>query len=232
MTAVLTAILLGCISLPAQKSGNSRSHGLPSFTYKIPVKPSEFVQQKAGFERFADRVSGDAQSVLDSDEITDKSVLKEIYDTLLSKAVIEGDALKVLDFVYERRALEENPADRQLNGLIIQKIAESWMEKNSIDPAQIRDLFRFNLMEAMNKLRWDTAGQRIEQLKNHFENMTPDAIIGSIRSNIDPDYEETGYISGKAARLLLNDRGILTRIEDFRTDIIEVLNIYIHQNRP
>ena len=232
MTVLLTALLSGCISLQAQNPRIVRSGEIPVFNYKIPVKPSEFVQQKEGFEHFADQVSNDTQSVLDSDEITDKSALKEIYDTLLSKALIDGDALKALDFVYERRALEENPSDKQLNGLIIQNIAESWMEKNSLDPAQIRNLFRFNLTEALNKLSWNSVRNEVEQLKTRFENMSPDVMIESVRSDIDPDYEKTGQVSDKAARMLLNYRCMMTRVEDFRKDIIEVLDDYIRQNRP
>jgi hypothetical protein len=229
MTALMTILLLNCLPLPAQQPGNSRADGLSVFTYKIPVKPSEFVQQKEGFDSFADQISKDAQGVLNNDEITDKPVLKEIYDTLLSKALIDGDALKVLDFVYERRALEENPADRQLNGLIVQQLAESWMEKNSLDPGQIRDLFRFNLTEAVNRLPWQTAGSGIERIKNRYKNMTPEAIIDSVRTQIDPAYEKADHISGEFARKLLIYRSILSRIADFRMDIIEVLNTYIRQ---
>lgn len=229
MTALMTALLLNCFPLPAQQPGNNRAKGLSVFTYKIPVKPSEFIQQKERFERFADRVSNDSQGMLDSDEITDKPTLKEIYDTLLSKALIDGDALRVLDFVYKRRALEENPADRQLNGLIIEQLAESWMERSSLDPGQIRGLFRFNLTEAVSRLSWETAGSGIERIKNRYQNMTAEAIIDSVRTQIDPAYKKADHISGGFARKLLIYRGILTRIADFRMDIIEVLNTYIRQ---
>jgi hypothetical protein len=232
MTALMAVLLLFCFPLPAQKSGNTPTEGLTVFTYKIPVRPSEFVQQEKEFKVFADRVANDAQSILDRYEIIDKLALKEIYDVLLSKAVIDGNALKVLDVVYKRRALEENPSDRQLNSLIIQKMAESWMEKNSLDPEQIRDLFRFNLTEALNKLSWDTVADGIKQLKNRIENMTPDVMIGSIRSKIDPDYEKKRTISGKAAGMLLYYRSRLMRVADFRMDIIEVLDAYIRQNEP
>ena len=58
----ITSILL------AQKPKITKREELPTFTYEIPIKPSEFVQQKDGFEVSAKKVAIDAESVLNGYE--------------------------------------------------------------------------------------------------------------------------------------------------------------------
>lgn len=224
-------IFLFVSTLLAQKPQINKLEDLPTFTYEIPVKPSEFLQQKDGFDTFAKKVALDAESVLNGYEITDKTTLKRLYSTQVSLAIINGDADNALEIIAKRRTLEEKPADKLLSGLVSQVLAESWKEKNSIDVKQIQDTFRAKLTEAVNGLPWDVVQDQVEQMKGSFEILTPNVLIGLAQSQLDPAFEKSGNISGDAARSLLQFRSTLTRTVNFRQDIVNILDTYISSNK-
>jgi hypothetical protein len=231
MYVIISTLLLITSSVLAQKPKITKLEDLPVFTYEIPVKPSEFVQQEKGFEIFTAKVAADAQGVLDGYDITDKTTLKEIYSTLLAKAIIDGDTNKMLDLILKRRALEEKPADKLLSGMITQIMAECWKEKKTLEYEQVKDIFHSRLTEAVSKLPWDVVQDQVEQIKGSLEIQTPNVLIGIAQSKLDPAFEKAGNISGEAARALLQFRVALTRSTDFRLDIINILAAYIQQNK-
>ena len=229
--AMHTLLLTFCAMAFAQKPQITKLEDLPTFTYEIPVKPSEFVQQETGFETFATKVAGDVQGVLDQYDIKDKTTLKRLYSTLLAKAMLDGDADAALDIILKRRDLEDKPAEKLLSGLTTQCIVESWQAHDSTDPETVSETFRAKLTEAVQDLPWDVVQDVVEQTKGSLEIASPNLYIGLLQSQVDPAFEKAGNISGDAADMLLRARGALTRTEDFRLDIIEILDVYIQENK-
>ncbi|MBN1997215.1 S8 family serine peptidase [candidate division KSB1 bacterium] len=227
---ILTTTLFST-GLLAQKPKITKLEELPTFTYEIPVKPSEFVLQEKDFKTFADKVAVDFQQVLENYDISDNTTLKDIYGVLLSKALIDGDADKIVKLINTRRELEEKPADKLLSGMTTRILAESWKEKDSLDPAQVRDIFRSKLTETVNGLPWDVVQDQIEQTKGSLEILSQNVFIGLLQSQLDPAFEKSGNISGDAAKFMLRVRAALSRTLDFRSDIVEVYDAYIQANR-
>ena len=123
--------LLMTLNLYAQKTKITKLEDLPTFTYDIPVKPSEFVVADSGFAEFAAQVAANAQSLLDQYDIEDNTTLKGLYQTILAKAMLDGDADAVLELIQKQRALEEKPAEKLLSGLTTLCLAQAWREHNS-----------------------------------------------------------------------------------------------------
>jgi len=227
----LCALFLITCTLFAQKPKITKLAELPTFTYEIPVKPSEFVQQEKGFDTFANKVAADVQGVLDQFDIEDKTTLRDIYSILLAKAIIDGNAEKALDIIRKQRALEEKPAYKLLSGLTTQIMAESWKEKNCLDPDAVRNTFCAKLTEVVNRLPWNIVRNQVKEIKGTFDFLSPNVYIGIVQSELDPAYKKSGNISGDAARMILRVRSYLTRIEDFRPSIIGVFDAYIQENK-
>jgi len=228
----ITLTLLVCVKFVfAQKPIISKIEDLPVFTYNIPAKPSEFVQQKNSFESFAAKVTADAQALLETNDIQDKTTLKQIYRILLAKAVLDADADKILEISDQIRANEEKPADKLLSGLIYRVLAQTWKDEKTYTYGRTQDAFRINLTNAINILPFDTVQNQIEQLKGSFEILSRNVLIGLTKSQLDPSYEKTGNISGDAAQMLLRVRRDLIRVLEFRKDIIDIFDRYIKENK-
>ncbi len=224
-------LLLTVALVFAQKPKITKLEELPTFTYNIPAKPSEFVQATDGFDEFATKVAADAQGVLDKYDIEDKTTLKDIYSTLLAKAMLDGDSDAVLDIIQKRRALEEKPAERLMSGLTTQMLAESWQEKNSLEPDDVRETFKSKLTDAVNDLPWDVVQDLVEQTKGSLEIGSPNVFIGLVQAQVDPSFEKAGNISGDAATMLLRLRSSIYRTEPFRLDMIAIFNTYIQEHK-
>ncbi len=230
---LLLFFVISCFSgtpIFAQKPKITKLEEMPTFTYEIPVKPSEFVQQDA-FDRFAGQVAADFGGVLEKYDISDNTTLKDIYGVLLSRAIIAGEGKEIIELVQKRRALEEKPADKLLSGMTIRILAESWLEENSLDADEVRDTFRNKLTKTVNSLPWDVVQDQIEQTKGSLEILSQNVFIGLLQSQIDPAFEKSGHVSGEAAKMMLRVRSSLDRTLDFRMDIVEIFDAYIQANR-
>ncbi|MDZ7721396.1 MAG: S8 family serine peptidase [candidate division KSB1 bacterium] len=214
-----------------QKQKIEKLEDMPVFNYEIPAKPSDFIQQKSGFDAFVDQVEADLKGVLQDYEINDKTTLKDIYGALITVALLEQDAERVLKWVEKRRELEEKPASKLMSGLNARILAQTWQEKNSYEPDQIRDAFRAKFKAVVDSLPWDVVQDQVESTKGAFEMMSPNVYIGVVQSQMDPAFEKTNSISGEAAKSLLNIRSALTLMYHLRSEIIETYDAYIQNNK-
>ncbi len=215
----------------AAKQKVSSQADLPRYTYDIESIPSDLFASSEAFMPFAATVGSDVETLLATYDIEDATTLKNLYGTLESIALLEGDYTAVLEYVDVIRSLEEKHAAKLLSGLVPGSLAAAERAVPSGDPSARKEAFRRHFAAAVNELPWDVVQDDVEGMKGTLELVSENLFIGIIQSQLDPAVEKLGHVSGEVADQLIGMRVFVDVVQPYKDEIVEVLQAYIDENR-
>lgn len=165
----------------AAKTPITKLSDLPPHSYTLAKKPSELVQDRAAVAELAARVEVDLKADLEKYDIQDATALRRFYGTLLTIAMLKGDAAASRELVKTVRELQEKPAQKMTSGLLAEAILasrESAGDKNTV--------VRETLQKSLAALPYQEVQEILKQSKASFEIMSPSLMLGGLTAQADP----------------------------------------------
>jgi subtilisin family serine protease len=230
-------LTLACLTLLVVPFANGQSSAkkkvvsqsdLPRFSYAISGLPSDLVQaDDATFNRFADKVRSDLESVFRDYEIDDKSTLRTLLGAKLDLQELAGDYQGGLQTVEALRALEEKPAAKLMSGLFARARLQAALETKSTSGPAFDVAFRKHYGEAIDSLPWDVVQDEAKESYRGSRIRTPSVVIGRIKSDLDPAGQKSGALDNQEAWDLIAGRTTLQFAIPLGPATGEVLKKYI-----
>jgi subtilisin family serine protease len=201
---------------------------LPRFSYAISGLPSDLVQEDdATFNRFADKVRSDLESVFRDYEIDDKSTLRTLLGAKLNLQELAGDYQGGLQTVEALRALEEKPAAKLMTGLFPRARLQAAMETKSTSGPAFDAAFSKHYREAIDSLPWDVVQDDARESYRRSRILTRSVVIGQIKTELDPAGQKSGALDNQEAWDLIAARSALQFAIPLGAASGEVLKKYI-----
>lgn len=224
------ALLQGQDEPMAEKPVIQTQADLPRYTYDLPTStPSALLTDDAGFDKVADQVRSDIESLLENYTIEDKATLRGLYGSLQNLALLGADYDAALDYVAKVRGLQDKPAEQLTSGLATEAIVAA--ERSRGDEAARMEAFRKSYAASIDALPWDIVQDNLESTKGRLEIASRNFYTGLVQSQFDPGASETGKISGDVAQTLIGVREFLEVVLPYKETMIDVLSGYIDANR-
>ena len=231
-TFLVTMLLVGLVftgvqAQKAEKEKINKLDDLPRYSYPITTTASELVQSEAAFAPFAARVRADIEGILDRYEIEDQTTLKNLYGTLESLDMLDGDYNGALQKAALIRNMETKPAEKLLSGLTTEVIVKARREAPQGDDAAFKAAFERYYAEAVDSLPWDLVQDQIQQIRGMAEMFSENLLLGVLQTKVDPVIEQTGEISLDLAERIISYRFLIEYSLPFKAQKIKVLKNYI-----
>jgi len=221
--ALILTSVLACAQAQSKKIVHT-AEDLPRYTYKIDQAPSALLQaDDATFDRFAAPVRADLEKTLADYDIQDHATLRDLLGTELEFQLLAGNQdAAALDTVHQMRALEDKPDAKLTAGLRL----EAWLQTKQAH-GDIPHDFAKRYAALIDPLPWDVVGNTIKEAKSNDEIVSPDLIIGSVQTHLDPGAEKSHELSNAAAWSLIGARARLKVILPLQTTGHDVLAAYV-----
>jgi len=203
---------------------------LPRFSYPMPTAPSKFLTaDDATFAPFAAAVGADIDKTLATYDINDKATLSDYLSTKLALQVLAHDNRGARATLTALRADQTKAASQLITGRTTLAYIDA-EDAAKTGTASIADLYEGYDKKATDALPWDVVQDAIKQSYAIDQVATVDAIVGSVKHNLDPVAAKSATLDGPLARELVQDRmTLLTRIPYVAQDA-DVLKAYIAAN--
>jgi subtilisin family serine protease len=230
--AVLTAAALASapgIAPRAAAAGKipiTKLADLPPHTYKVPEAPSSLVTNKAAMLELAGAVEKDIKADLDKYDIQDPTAMRRMYGTLLTIAMLKGDAPAARDLITKVRELQEKPAQKLTSGLLAEAILKT-RESGAADP---HAALRANLEESLRALPYQDVQDVLKSTKGSFEVMSLNLMLGSIKAQVDPAYQN-GTLGGDLATGMVQAGYVASDILPYKDDIVAAYTAVLDANK-
>ena len=230
--ALLTAAAL--VSVPgrapaapaAGKIPITKLADLPTHTYKLPEAPSALVTNKAEVLELAAAVEKDVKADLEKYDIQDQTAVRRMYGTLLTIAMLKGDAAAARELVVKVRDLQEKPAEKLTTGLLAEAIIKT-RESGGADP---HATLRTHLEESLRALPYQDVQDVLKSTKGSFEVMSLNLMLGGIKSGVDPAYKD-GTLSGNLATGIVQAGYVASDILPYKDDIVAAYTAVLDANK-
>ena len=199
---------------------------LPTHTYKLPEAPSALVTNKAEVLELAAAVEKDVKADLEKYDIQDQTAVRRMYGTLLTIAMLKGDAAAARELVVKVRDLQEKPAEKLTTGLLAEAIIKT-RESGGADP---HATLRTHLEESLRALPYQDVQDVLKSTKGSFEVMSLNLMLGGIKSGVDPAYKD-GTLSGNLATGIVQAGYVASDILPYRDDIVAAYAAVLDANK-
>jgi subtilisin family serine protease len=202
LAAALTAVLLAT-GVPATADEGrvaiTRLSDLPTHSYSLPAKPSEMVRDEAAVRALAEAIERDIRADLAAYDIQDVTAVRRMHGTLLTIAMLKGDAPAAREQIAIVRELQEKPSSRLVSG----RIAEAVLAARE-GPAEAFDAtLRSSLEQALAALPWDVVREDLQGTRSYLEYISEGLVIGGLETGLDPAAAESGQLSQQLADNIL-----------------------------
>lgn len=233
-THIILCNLFVLLILPAFLSAQDRKvintlDDIPRFSYKIDGKASEVYQDPVRFGNLYQAIKSDYTSLLNEYIINDKTLRKDILNTLKQIDFYENNLAEARLKTETIRDLEDKPAARYMSGIVntafLNAAANYKPETNNF-----RIQFKNELSQLVNIMPWQVVQDAVEQTKGSMEVISDNLFIGIIQENMDHVAEQTGELSGDFATALVAYKYNSQFVIPYKQEIIEVLSAYIDNN--
>ncbi len=228
LLGILTFIIP--FTLSAQEKKEIRSiDDIPRFSYKINDKASVVYQDKEKFDILYKQVKSDYTQLLDEYSFKDKTLRKDILNTLKQIDFYENNLSDALEKTMAIRELEDKPAARYMSGSV--NLAYLEAAKNyKPETSSFREQFKIELSSIVNAMPWDVVQDEVESTKGSMEIISENLFLGIIQENMDHIVAQTGELSGDYAANLISYKYNSHFVIPYKQEIIDVLSAYIKDN--
>jgi hypothetical protein len=232
LSLIVVALLLAANPAAAQPDDRPvirSAADLPRHTYPVSVgSASELLLSDEAFDDLATAVRADLRTLLNDYVVEDAATLRQVYSTLASIALHEGDLAAALE--YDRAAKEayDKQADRLTAGMTLRS-AVAAHEAGADDEAR-HAAFRRAYEAEVAALPWHVVSDNVKAMKGHTQIMSRNLLIGLVQSQYDPAVATAGSLSGDIAVTLIGMRVAMDHQLDYFPIIEDVLGAYITAN--
>ncbi len=203
---------------------------LPRFSYPMPTAPSKFLTaDDATFAPFAAAVGADIDKTLATYDISDKATLSDYLSTKVALQVLAHDTAGARASIAALRADQTKAASQLLSDRTTLAYLDAY-DAAKTDTTPLADLFESYDKKATDALPWDVVQDGIKATYAADQVITSDAIVGSVKQNLDPVAAKSGTLDGPLARGLVQARAALLTRVPFVAQDAEVLKNYIAAN--
>ncbi len=221
---------------PAKKTVTTAAD-LPGFSYKLAGPPSQLlVADDATFDAFADKVKGDADSVLAGYDIQDKASLRAIYSARLDVQLLEGNWKAASASLAQIAALEDKAAAKATAGLLARAIVEGAEDAGTGSGPAFQQAFEKHFAQDVQTIPWPAAGETLKGLKSGLGIITPEMIMNSVKGSSDPAAAKSDEVIGfEGAVGLIDVRLELRLILPLKDQILAVVTPLVaahHEAKP
>lgn len=223
----LLAVLLGAVSVYAQKPRITSQDQLPRYSYPYKGNVTDVITSAAAYDPLAAAVRADLQKLLADYDIADRATLQGVLGTLMTLDVQAGrydDALKHIQAI---RALEEKPAARLTTALLNESYILTRKQGEFTSESAFRAAFAQVYADKLAVLPYDVVGDNLKQAKATAEIVTLPLVLGNLGSSFQPGVDKSGEISGDTARVLLSQRTAVELMLPLKEERIAALTRYI-----
>ena len=180
------------------KTTITRLSDLPTYTYTLPAKPSVMVRDPAAVTSLAEAIEKDIRSDLATYDIQDVTAVRRMHGSLLTIAMLRGDAAEARKQVAIVRDMEEKPAAKLTTGRITEAVLAA-----REGPAEAFDAtLQSNLEAALGALPWEVVQDNLQGTKGYLEYVSEGLVIGGLETSLDPP-AESGQLSQQLADNIL-----------------------------
>ena len=225
----LFAGLAGSVS--AQSAGKIKvasQADLPRFLYQLKQPASALVEtDAAAFEPFLDKARADLEAVMRDYDIEDKAALRGLLGAKLEMQELAGDYRGGLQTADVLQALQEKPAAKLLSGLFAKARIEAAIETGTHAGTAYEAAAERRYQLAVDLLPWDVVQDPLKAGYAGARTGSRAALIGRIKTELDPAVEKSGALDNEQAWALIADRNWLQNVLPIKEARIRVLKNYI-----
>ncbi|MBN1542007.1 S8 family serine peptidase [candidate division KSB1 bacterium] len=220
---VFIVLVLGC----GKKIEVRTIDDLPLFSYPIDAPITDVVQNDSLFSDLVQQVKRNQLEILRKYRIQEPSAQQRIYHNLIDIAILEGNDRSVLDLIKKSRDLEKKAADRLMTGLIYENIARTRIQSTDDDYV---DSFREKFSDQVALLPWRTVQDQVKELKGRMDLWSPNLILGTLQSQLQPSVDKTGELSADQAEMVIWAGAYLRVLQPIQKAVVDVLNPLIESH--
>jgi subtilisin family serine protease len=203
----VVAAILALAAVPASALGPAgperavitRLSDLPTYSYPMPVRPSELVRDPAAVRALAEAIEKDIRADLARFDIQDVTTVRRMHGMLLTVAMLKGDDAEASRLVKIVREMQEKPSARLTSG----RISEALIAARRSPPGEFEATLRSHLGSALGALPWDVVEDDLQGTKGYLEYVSEGLVVGSLESSLDPPALEAGALSQQLADNIL-----------------------------
>lgn len=208
---VLFVACLACLAFAAMPPASSTEpdriivHSqaeLPTYSYTLGKKPSQLLDDDAGFSAFANDARNNLEALLAAYDIQDAATLRTVQGTLARLAALRGDDAEALHRIALQRALEDKPAAKVMTSLSLE--AGILAARAGTDDASRDAAFASHIANALSDVPWPTIANEVKQLRGTASTYSDNLMLGMAQGGIDPVHAESGQINQELADWLVN----------------------------
>ena len=197
---------------------------LPRYTYPMSGPASTLLQaDAASFNAFAAKIRTDLDVIFRDYEIEDKATLRSLLGAKLDLQRLAGQDPAALETVKALRGAEEKPSSRLTTGLSTQSVLETAIATKSVSGPVFEQDFAKRYREAVDSLPWDVVQDWAKSARGGAQLSSKAAIVGSVKTNIDPAVEKSGVVDNQEAWAVIHARAVLQfdlPLKDIRADVL------------
>jgi hypothetical protein len=229
--ALIAAAGAHSLDTPARTRVQSKSD-LPRFSYHLDGTASVLVDaDDATFGVFAARVRADLDQVLATYDIEDKSTLRELLEQKQQLQELAGDIHGALETVDAVRALEEKPSAKLTAGLFARARLQAAIDTGAESGAAYEQAFANHYREAIEPLPWEIVQDDIKASYAGSRLATHAAVIGRVKTDIDPAAVKSGAVDNLEAADLVEWRDLLRFVIPVTQARGDLLHAYIQAHK-
>jgi subtilisin family serine protease len=204
---VLCCVLSAAVSHAQAKKTVNAETDLPRFSYPLSQPASTFLtSDDAAFNALANKVEADVNSVLADYNISDKETLRELLGARLDAQLLQGDLKGALATSTQIRDLQDKPAAKLTSGLMTTALVKANEETGATSGSAFDEAFQKHFAEEINALPWTPTQETVKGMRSSFELLSPNLLVGSAKSDLDPQVAKTGGLDLPGAESLLSMR--------------------------
>lgn len=219
-------------SQPAEiKIKINKQDDLPRHTYKIVGQVSDLLSSREAFMPFAILLRRDLENDLQKYEITDKTTLKDVHNTLLLLDMLEGNLLSAHERLVIIGELEDKEAARLMSNIEIEShiaTAMEWGNDGIVESYQ--KSFHLYYRDKISSLSWNLIGDEVKQRKGQAEMLTQNCLLGLVDQYLQPMVDSHGTLNRSGATMVVNFYYALEKQLKVKETFIRLLQDYIDQH--
>ncbi len=196
--AGLACLLLAAPAPAADKIPITRLADLPTHVYALPEKPSVMVGDPAAVRALAEAIEQDIHGDFGKYDIQDVTEVRRRTSTLLTIAVLKGDAAAARDLVARVRDMQEKPSAKLTSG----RITEAVLAAREAPEGEFDTTLRGTLQASLAALPWEVVQDDLKGTKGYLEYASAGLVLGNLESAIDPAAKD-GKLSQQLAEGIL-----------------------------
>jgi hypothetical protein len=217
--------------IQAQKQVITSADQLPRRSYLLPKLPSELLEApKADLDAVVDALDRDTANDLATLDIPDRSTRTGMLLARAQFAIHRGDFAGAQKFLREVRAQQEKAADKLTTSVAMESILDTRMKAGPLE-AQ-RERLRAHLENAWSNMPWSLVGDNLKNTKSAFELMAKNAVIGAVKSSMDPAAQNLGLdVPSGLVIAIVSVRTQLEHMLPFKDEMVGVLQKLVDRNQ-